>query len=78
MSTKARKKLKKIFRDYIDVNIFDMVENNKVIFLSDMGLNSYEIIELICEIEKEFKIEIPDHILGRLKTVQDLIEVLET
>ena len=44
--------------------------------LSDMGLSSYEMYELICEVEDEFNIAVPDEVISRFKTVQDIIDFI--
>ncbi|MCL2603344.1 MAG: phosphopantetheine-binding protein [Defluviitaleaceae bacterium] len=67
-------KLQKIFRVYTDnkeVNI-----TGDMVLLTDLGLNSYELVELICEIEEQLNIVIPDRIIGEFKTVQNVVDYI--
>lgn len=38
----------------------------------DLGLNSYSVVNLICEFEDKFDIEIPDEDIPALQTVGDI------
>lgn len=51
-------------------------KNGKQIMLTDIGLNSYEVVELICKFEKEFNVTLTESILKQLKTVQDLYALI--
>ncbi len=44
---------------------------------TDLGLNSFDFIELICAVEDEFDIEIPDKAIKDFVTVQDIIDYIE-
>ncbi len=58
------------------------VENKKIdentIILRDLEINSMELVSLICAVEDEFDIEIPDKALKRLVTIGDLIRYIES
>lgn len=45
--------------------------------LTDFGLSSLEIAEIVCEIEDELDIEIQDKDLVHIKTVRDIYEYVE-
>ena len=45
--------------------------------LTDFGLSSLEIAELVCAIEDELDIEIPDKDLVHIKTVGDIYEYVD-
>ena len=67
-------KLKKILFDTTGLNIditLDMSLKN------DLGLNSLDLAELVCVVEEEFDIEIPDRAIRELKTVGDVIHFIE-
>jgi len=42
----------------------------------DLGINSYELVELVCKVEDMFDVEIPDRVIGKLKTVQHVLDYL--
>ncbi|VEU59811.1 phosphopantetheine-binding protein [Mesomycoplasma neurolyticum] len=45
--------------------------------ISSLGVDSLDLIELVTEIESELKIEISDEELIQIKTVLDVINLLE-
>lgn len=47
------------------------------VLLADLGMNSFDLVNLVCEVEDEFGIEIPDRIIGTFKTVGDVIDFIE-
>jgi len=46
--------------------------NNK-----DYNLSSFALIQLVCAIEDEFDIEIPNSQIKKIKTVKDLVNYIE-
>lgn len=70
-----RKDLLEIMTDYTDGRITDV--NPDDVLTSDLGLNSFELFDLICLIEEKYDISIPDKILPTLVTVKDVVEYLE-
>lgn len=63
-----------IIRKYMDNEEF--ILTNDMILLSDLGLDSYELVELVCEVEEKFNIEIPDRAISGFKTVQNVIDFI--
>lgn len=51
--------------------------NKDSIILTDLGMNSFDLINLICILEDEFGVEIPDRVIGKFKTVGDVLEYIE-
>lgn len=47
-------------------------------FIDDLGADSLDIVELVMAMEEEFEIEIPDEDAEKLRTVQDVLNYLET
>jgi len=41
-----------------------------------LGLNSYEQVQLVCAVEDEFGIQIPDRAISKLQTVQDVLDYI--
>lgn len=68
-------KLTEIIREYTE-NDKISIDTNTVL-IADLGLSSLDLVNLICAVEDEFSIEIPDRELKNLKTVGDVIEVVE-
>ncbi len=42
-----------------------------------LGLSSLGVVQIICGIEDEFDVEIPNSVIKKLKTVGDLVKYLE-
>lgn len=47
------------------------------VIISDLGLNSLDLVNLVTEIEDEFDVEIPDRAIKFFKTVKDVIKFIE-
>lgn len=45
--------------------------------IADLGLNSFDMINLIVAFEDEFDIEVPDKDIHKLTTVEDIVEYVE-
>ena len=48
-----------------------------LVLLADLGMNSFDMVNLVCVVEDEFEIEIPDRVIGTFKTVGDVIDFIE-
>jgi len=46
--------------------------------VTDFGLSSLDLAEIVCDIEDEFDIEIPEKDLVRIKTIQDIYDYIDT
>lgn len=71
------KKLKEILNDTVDIDSNINIDENTVI-LRDLGVNSLDMIELVCAVEDEFDIEIADKKIKSLITIGDLISYIES
>jgi len=47
-------------------------------FTEDLGADSLDVVELVMAFEQEFGIEISDDSAGKIKTVKDVIEHIES
>lgn len=47
-------------------------------FVEDLGADSLDTVELIMAFEEEFGVEIPDEEAEKIKTVQDVIDYVES
>ncbi len=57
------------------VDIGDVTPDSKLI--ADLGLNSFDIINIIVAFEDEFDIEIPEKDIKKLVTLKDAADYLE-
>ena len=67
-------KLQVIVRRYTDDEAIFLTEDT--VFLTDLGLNSYELVQIVCEIEEIFKVEIPDRAISGFKTVKNVLDYI--
>ena len=70
-----RNDLLEMLQDYPDGRITEV--NPEDVLTSDLGLNSFELFDMICLIEEKYEISIPDRVLPTLVTVRDVVEYLE-
>ena len=70
-----REDLLEIMKDYTDGRITQVKPDD--VLTSDLGLNSFELFDLVCIIEEKYNISIPDRVLPSLVTVKDIVTFLE-
>jgi len=68
-------KLREILNEHWDGNVNEVGPDT--VLTADLGMNSMELFDLICDIEEAFGVEIPDKVLPKLVTVRDVVECLE-
>lgn len=69
-------KLKNIALSAMDDKTIEVKADSK--FMADLKINSYDLIELVCKVEDEFDVEIPDKKLRSLVTINDVINLIES
>lgn len=67
-------KLQEMIRNATGDNTLVITEDT--VLLSDTGLSSYDLVQLVCSVEDEFDIEIPDKQIPKFKTVGDVINYI--
>lgn len=70
-------KLKQVLNDTVDIKKETEIDENTVI-LRDLGVDSLDMVELVCAVEDEFDIEIADKKIKTLVTIGDLINYIES
>jgi len=68
-------RLIKIFAE--ETGITDIEITAETVLRKDLRINSYDFIQIICEIEEEFDIEISDKDIVGFVTVGDVVNYLE-
>jgi len=53
-----------------------MTISRETVLLTDLGLHSLDLVNLVCVVEDEFGVEIPDRAISRMKTVGDVMDFL--
>ena len=68
-------RIKNVFTEVTGVENPDFTEKTKIEKIPE--LSSLGMVQLICGIEDEFDVEIPNSVLKKIKTVGDVIKFLE-
>ena len=55
----------------------DITVTRDTVLLTDLGMNSFDLINLVCILEDEFEVEIPDRVIGNFKTVGDVVDYID-
>lgn len=45
--------------------------------MKDVGLSSFDVINLVCSFEEEFDVEIPDRSITSVRTIEDVVKMLQ-
>lgn len=69
------KKVKEILIDKLDINAEDIKLNS--LLADELGIDSFEAIELAYALEDEFEIRVSDDEMLKLETVEDIIKAIE-
>lgn len=67
--------VKKVVAEQLGINEADI--KNESAFISDLGADSLDTVELVMALEDTFGIEIPDDQQEKIQTVQDAIDFIE-
>ena len=46
-------------------------------FIEDLKADSLDLVELVMDLEDEYGVEIPDEVLAEVKTVGDIVKIIE-
>ncbi len=63
---------------YRVANDKDMVIDENTVLLTDLGLDSFTLIELVSDVEDAFDIAIPDKKIKELVTIADVIKCIQS
>lgn len=67
-------RLQNIISSHTDKKDLELTENT--VLLADTGMSSFDLVQMVCEVEDEFDVEIPDKALKMFKTVGDVIRFI--
>ncbi len=70
-----RNDLLEMLNDCTDGRITEV--NPDDVLTADLGLNSFELFDMVCLIEEKYDITIPDKVFPTLVTVKDVVKYLE-
>lgn len=68
-------KVKKLIAEQLCISTDDISDTANVV--EDLGADSLDIVELLMSFEDEFKVSIPDEKLEELKTIPQIVKVID-
>lgn len=68
-------RVKEILSGYTEVSSSEITLKNDLV--TDLDLNSLDVVNIVIAFEDEFGLEIPDRVIGSLTTVEDIVRYLE-
>ncbi len=68
--------LRNIICNYVDIAPEDITEESKL--RSDIGLNSFDMVNVAVDLESEYGVKIDSKEFGGLKTIGDLMKYIES
>lgn len=68
-------KLTEMIREYTGNEKISIQDDSST--QGDLGLSSFDLVQLLCQVEEDFDSEIPDEQIREFKTVGDVIRFLE-
>ncbi|SHO53571.1 acyl carrier protein [Anaerocolumna xylanovorans] len=64
------KEIIEFISDYYGLNITDIHADSELV--ADLGLQSYDVVEMCCQLEENYMIEISEEDIVNIRTVQEL------
>lgn len=68
-------KVKKIIAEQLCISTDDIKDDANII--EDLGADSLDVVELLMTFEDEFKVSIPDDKLEELKSIPQIVKIIE-
>jgi len=70
------KKVREIVAEQLERDVNEVKGESS--FIEDLGADSLDIVELVMKMEEEFSIEIPDEEAEKIKTVNDVVNYIQS
>ena len=67
-------KVKKLLADQLNIDAGKITENSKV----DLGADSLDVVEMLMTLEDEFNVTVTDEESVNLKTVGDIVKLIDS
>lgn len=68
--------LKNIICDFVDIDPGTINEDS--VLRTDLGLNSFDLVNVAVAVESRYNVTIPDKDISSIKTVGDIISLIES
>ena len=68
--------IRNIICSYVDIDPNEITESSKI--RSDIGLNSFDLVNVAVDLENEYGISIDSKSFGGIKTIGDIMKYIES
>ncbi len=68
--------IRNIICSYVDIDPDEITESSKI--RSDIGLNSFDLVNVAVDLENEYGISIDSKSFGGIKTIGDIMKYIES
>ena len=68
--------IRNIICSYVDIDPDEITESSKI--RSDIGLNSFDLVNVAVDLENEYVISIDSKSFGGIKTIGDIMKYIES
>lgn len=68
-------KVKKLIAEQLCISVDDIKDDANII--EDLGADSLDVVELLMTFEDEFKVSIPDEKLEELKSIPQIVKIID-
>lgn len=68
-------KVKEIISKQLNKSIEELSDDKEIV--KDLGADSLDVVEMVMNIEEECGVSIPDDVLANIKTVGDIINLIQ-
>lgn len=68
-------KIRELLAEQLDVDENSISKEDNL--TDDLGADSLDAIDIVMSVEDEFKIEVPDEIIEKMRTVGDIVNFVE-
>ncbi len=69
-------KIKKLIAEQLNKAVEDVTDDKEVV--KDLGADSLDVVEMLMNLEEEFGITVPEEDAVNIKTVGDIIKLIES
>ncbi len=68
-------RVKRVIEEQLDLRGIELTPDTEL--LTDLGINSLDLVELVCAFEVAFQLEVPEKDIRKFTKVRDIIAYLE-
>lgn len=69
-------KIAKVLAEQLNIDSAKITENSKIV--EDLGADSLDVVELLVTLEEEYDVKVSDEEAGNIKTVGDIVALIDS